>query len=409
MRATRVAVAVFFFGDGLLLGSWASRIPAVQAQTHLTNAGLGLALFGSSLGALVAMPLAGRLCERIGSRRVTVAALVVASASLFGASSAGGLPALGAALFGFGAGFGSVNVAANVQGIALERLYGRSILSSIHAAFSVGGLVGAGLGALAARLSMTPRAHLGALALLLTIVGLVLARRLLPPVAADTARTRTLVRPPRALLVLGAAAFCTLLAEGAAADWSAPYLSQAVHAPAAVAGLGYAAFSLAMATSRTLGDPLHSRFGPVMLARAGGVVAASGLSAALVVGSEPVALVGFAAMGSGLGVVVPLLFRAAASAPGVSASVGVAAVSTIGWLGFLAGPPAIGFAAGAIGLRGALAIVVVAIVSLVFLAGGATPRTGDAPATMSSWPVGRRNVGHDGTGRQLRHGSARHS
>jgi len=376
VRATRVAVAVFFFGDGLLLGSWASRIPAVQAQTHITNAELGVALFGSSLGALVAMPLAGRLCERIGSRRVTVAGLVVASASLFGASSAGGLPALGAALFGFGAGFGSVNVAANVQGIALERLYRRTILSSFHAVFSVGGLVGAGLGALAARLSVTPRAHLGALALLLTTVGLVLARRLLPPVAADTARTRILVRPPRALLVLGVAAFSTLLAEGAAADWSASYLSQSVHAPAAVAGLGYAAFSLAMATSRTLGDPLHSRFGPATLARAGGLVAASGLSAALVVGSEPVALAGFAAMGSGLGVVVPLLFRAAASAPGVSASLGVAAVSTIGWLGFLAGPPAIGFAAGAIGLREALAIVVVAIVSLVFLAGGATLQTG---------------------------------
>ena len=406
MRGTRAAVAVFFFGDGLLLGSWASRIPAVQGQTHLTNAGLGLALFGSSLGALVAMPIAGRLCERIGSRRVTVAALVVASASLFGASNAGGLPALSVALFCFGAGFGSVNVAANVQGIALERLYGRTILSSFHAAFSVGGLVGAGLGALAARLSLTPRAHLGALALLLSMAGLVLARRLLPPVAADTTRTRILVRPPRALLVLGAAAFCTLLAEGAAADWSAPYLSQAVHAPAAVAGLGYAAFSLAMATSRTLGDRLHARFGSVMLARAGGVVAASGLSAALVIGSEPVALAGFAAMGAGLGVVVPILFRAAASAPGVSASLGVAAVSTIGWLGFLAGPPAIGFAAGAIGLRGALAIAVVAIVSLVFLAGGAKPRAGDVSVSMSSWPLGRRSVGHDGTGRPLRHGSA---
>jgi Major Facilitator Superfamily len=409
MRSTRLVVAIFFFADGLLLGSWASRIPAVQAQAHLTNAGLGLALFGASLGALVAMPIAGRLCERVGSRRVTIAALLVASASLFGASSAGGLPALGAALFGFGAGFGSVNVAANAQGIALERLYGRTILSSFHAAFSVGGLVGAGLGALAARFSMTPRAHLGALALLLTVVGLVVGRRLLPPVAADTARTRMLVRPPRALLVLGAAAFCTLLAEGSAADWSAPYLSQAVRAPAAVAGLGYAAFSLAMATSRTLGDRLHSRFGPVTLARAGGVVSASGLSAALIAGSEPVALVGFAAMGAGLGVVVPLLFRAAASAPGVSASVGVAAVSTIGWLGFLAGPPAIGVAAGAIGLRGALAIVVVAIVSLVFLAGAAMPRMGDAPGPMSSWPVSRQKVGHEGTARQLRHGSAPHS
>ena len=378
MRSTRVAVALFFVADGLLLGSWASRIPAVQAQAHITNAGLGLALFGSSLGALVAMPVAGRLCERVGSRRVTVAALVLASASMFGASTAGALPALGVALFGFGAGFGSINVAANAQGVALERLYGRSILSSFHAAFSVGGLAGAASGAIAARFSLTPRVQLGALAFLLTVIGLVVGRRLLPPFAADSARTRILARPPRALLVLGAAAFCTLLAEGAAADWSAPYLSQAAGAPAAVAGLGYAAFSLAMATSRTLGDPLHRRFGSVTLARAGGVVAASGLAAALVAGSEPIALAGFAVMGSGLGVVVPLLFRAAASAPGVPASIGVAAVSTIGWLGFLAGPPAIGFAAGAIGLRGALVLVVVAIVTLVFLARDVVPRASGA-------------------------------
>lgn len=375
MRSTRFAIALFFVADGLLLGSWASRIPAVQAQAHITNAGLGVALFASSLGALLAMPVAGRLCERVGSRRVTVAALLVASASLFGAANARGLPGLFAALFGFGAGFGSINVAANAQGVALERLRGRSILSSFHAAFSIGGLAGAGLGALAARFSVTPRVHLGALAILVTIAGLALGRRLLPPIAADTERTRRLVRPPRALLFLGAAAFCTLLAEGAAADWSAPYLSQAVRAPAAVAGLGYAAFSLAMAISRALGDRLHLRLGPVTLARAGGVVAASGLSVALLAGSAPVALAGFAVMGCGLGVVVPVLFRAAASAPGVSASIGVAAVSTIGWLGFLAGPPAIGFAAGAIGLRGALVIVVAAIITLVFLAGGVAPRT----------------------------------
>lgn len=393
MRWTRFAIALFFFADGLMLGSWASRIPAVQAQAHITNAGLGLALFASSLGALIAMPVAGRLCERVGSRPVIVAALVLASASLFGAASAGGAPGLGVALFGFGAGFGSINVAANAQGVALERVYGRAILSSFHAAFSVGGLAGAGAGALAARFSVAPRAQLGALAILLTVVGLVLGRRLLPPVAAATARTRIVVRPPRVLLVLGAAAFCALLAEGAAADWSAPFLSQAVRAPAAVAGLGYAAFSLAMAASRAFGDRLHRRFGPVKLARAGGVVAAFGLGAALVAGSETIALAGFAVMGAGLGVVVPLLFRVAASAAGVPASVGVASVSTIGWLGFLAGPPAIGFAAGAVGLRGALGIVAAAIVGLVLLAGSVAPRAAGASLSRSSRLLGAETVG----------------
>jgi MFS family permease len=181
------------------------------------------------------------------------------------------------------------------------------------------------------------------------------------------------VRPPRALLVLGVATFCTLLAEGSAADWSAAYLSQSVGVSAAVAALGYTAFSLAMATSRTFGDWVNRRFGPVALARAGGGLAAIGLASGLAVGSAPVALAGFIAMGAGLGVVVPILFRAAGSTPGVSPSIGVAAVSTIGWLGFLAGPPAIGFAAGAVGLRTALVLVVVAILTLVVLARAAAP------------------------------------
>ena len=136
MRASRAAVTLVFLADGLLIGSWAARIPAVQRQTELTSGELGLALFAMSLGALVAMPTAGRLSERIGSRPVTIAALLGGGVALFLTSVAGGLVTLAGALFLFGAGFGGVNVAANAQGLALERLSGRSILSSFHAAFS---------------------------------------------------------------------------------------------------------------------------------------------------------------------------------------------------------------------------------------------------------------------------------
>jgi hypothetical protein len=320
------------------------------------------------------MPVAGWLCERIGSRRVTIAALLGGGAALFLASLAGGLGGVAAALFAFGAGFGALNVSANAQGLAVERLYGRSIFSSFHAAFSAGGLAGAGLGALAAGMGLGPRTHFGAVALAIAAAGIAGGHRLLAPAADDSGPTRTLVRPPRPLLVLGAAAFFTLLAEGAAADWSAVYLSQSLGATAGVAALGYTGFSLAMATSRSLGDGLNGRFGPVALARGGGLVAAFGLTLALVIGSTPAALVGFAAMGAGLGVVVPVLFRAAGSTPGVSASAGVAAVSTVGWLGFLSGPPAIGFAADAVGLRTALGLVVVTTVALALLARSAGPR-----------------------------------
>jgi HAD superfamily hydrolase (TIGR01509 family) len=373
MRGTRLAITLVFLADGVMLGSWAARIPAVQRHADLTNAELGAALFAMSLGAMVAMPLAGSIGGRIGSRAVVTAALVTGSASLLAASLATGLPGLAAALAAFGASFGSLNVAANVQGLALERLYRRPILSSFHAAFSAGGLAGAGLGAIAAAAGLGAKEHLGGVALVLALGSLVLAGRLLAT-DPDEARARTFVRPPRPLLVLGVAAFFTLLAEGAAADWSAVYLSHSLGASAAVAALGYTGFSLAMATSRTVGDRLNGRIGPVRLARGGGLLAAAGLSLGLVSGATPVALAGFVAMGAGLGVVVPVLFRAAGSTPGVPAGVGVAAVSVIGWLGFLSGPPAIGFAAGVVGLRTALVIVVAATLGLALLARSVRPR-----------------------------------
>ena len=374
MWRSRAAITMFFLADGLLIGSWASRIPAVQRHTGLASSELGLALFAMSLGALLSMPLAGWLGERVGSRPVTVVALVGMSAALFLASLPVGLGGLAAALLAFGASFGALNVAANAQGLALERGYGRSILSSFHAAFSGGALAGAGIGALAAGAGVGLRTHFGALGAAVALAALVAGRRLPAPTGDDRTRAPVLVRPPRALLLLGVAAFFTLLAEGAAADWSALYLSRSLDATAGVAALAYTGFSVAMLTSRAIGDRLNVRLGPAALARSGGVLAASGITLALAIGSSPAALVGFAAMGGGLGVVVPVLFRTAGSTPGVAAGGGIAAVSTLGWLGFLVGPAAIGFASAIVGLRSALAIVVVATAMVALLARSADRR-----------------------------------
>src|SRR6185503_2438256 len=242
--------------------------------------------------------------------------------------------ALVGALALFGAGFGAVNVAGNAQGIALERAYGRSILSSFHAAFSAGGLIGAAAGALAAARGVEPSAHFAAVAVTLALVALG-AGRLLPRAEAGCG-TFSLVRPPRALLLLGGAAFFTLLAEGAAADWSAVYLRGSLGSTTAFAALGYTAFSLAMVASRLAGDRLDETIGPTALAGGGGMVSAVGLAAALAIGTTPAALVGFAAMGAGLGVMVPVIFRTAGTTPGVAPGIGIAAVSTIGFLGVLA-------------------------------------------------------------------------
>ena len=360
MREARVALTFVFLADGAMVGSWASRIPAVKDGLGLTTSQLGVALFAMSLGALVSMPLAGWLDQRVGSARIALVALLGGGSSLWLAGLAGSLGALVGALALFGAGFGAVNVAGNAQGIALERAYGRSILSSFHAAFSAGGLIGAAAGALAAARGVEPSAHFAAVAVTLALVALG-AGRLLP--RADVGcETFALVRPPRALLLLGCAAFFTLLAEGAAADWSAVYLRGSLGSTAAFAALGYTAFSLAMVASRLAGDRLDETIGPAALAGGGGVVSAVGLAAALAIGTTPAALVGFAAMGAGLGVMVPVIFRTAGTTPGVAPGIGIAAVSTIGFLGFLAGPPAIGIAADVIGLRAALAVVVVASV-----------------------------------------------
>jgi hypothetical protein len=375
---TRFAIILCFFADGAVLGSLASRLPAIQSQAGLGNGQLGAALFAMSLGAMTTMPIAGWLSDRVGSRRTSVLALVTSCFGLALAGRAGGLASLAAGLLVVGAGFGGANVAINAQGLSLERRHDRRILSSFHAAFSFGGLAGAGVGALAAGSAIRPVAHLTVVAAVFATAVVSVGPLLLPLAAQVGNGSKAFARPPRAVLLLGVAAFCCLLGEGSAADWSGVYLSKSVGATAGVAALGYSAFALAMACSRLVGDRLAARLGSAGLVRAGALLAAAGLGASLAVGSVAVALVGFACMGGGLGVVVPVLFRAAGTAPGVSAGAGVAAVSTLGWFGFLAGPPAIGLAAHVVGLRAALGLVVVAalvLASLARLAG----RTGTGP------------------------------
>jgi MFS family permease len=393
-RRPRIVIGLCFFADGVLLGSWASRVPPVQDHAGLTNPQLGVALFSSALGALIAMPAAGRLCDRIGSRAVLVTALLGTCTALLLTSFATGLPTLAAALFAFGAGFGSINVAANAQGLALERMRRRRILSSLHAAFSAGGLAGAGIGGLAAAAAIKPQLHFAIVCIVLAGTTVAVTPSLLREKRAPTG-PRPAVRIERALLLLGVAAFCCMLAEGAAADWSAVYLSRSAGAGAALAALGYSAFSLAMTASRLAGDRISDRLEPPALVGAGGALAAVGLGGALVLGSATAGVVGFVAMGAGLGVVIPVLFQAAGTSPGVSPGVGVATASTIGWLGFLAGPGAIGFAAGIVGLRTALGIVVGMTLLLAVLARGIPSYRHDLARLPDSSPADTAIVGDE--------------
>jgi MFS family permease len=367
VRAARRGVTVIFLLNGVLFGAWATRIPAVKGRLELGEGALGVALALIAVGALSAMPLAGWLSARHGSRWTTRLAAVAFCVATPLPALAPSYPLLMLACFALGASGGALDVAMNTHGVAVEQRHPRPILSSLHAAFSAGGLIGAATGSLAAGLGIDARTHLITVAAL-ALAAVPFAGAALLPRSADVAEEGAplLVRPPRRLWALGVIGLCGLLAEGASADWSAVYVNDSLEAGAGVAGLAFAAFSLTMTAGRLAGDRLTSAWGPERLVRRGGLLGAAGLGAALLISEPAAAIVGFACLGAGLAGIVPTIFRAAGTTPGIAPGVALAAVSTAGYTGFLAGPPLIGGLAQATSLPPALGLV--AVLGLVIAA-----------------------------------------
>lgn len=363
--ASRVAVAILFLMNGGLFGTWVSRIPAVQTGRGLSHATLGLALLAIAAGALVAMPLAGRLAARFGSHRVCQLCAVFYALALPMLAIAPGFMLFVTVLVGFGACHGALDVAMNAQAVVVEKRYRRPIMSSFHALFSVGGLAGAAIGGLVASFGVSPTPHfIGAAVTLLAVAVVIAFPHLIPDQQLGSRREHSKAGsrfslPPRALLAIGAVAFCAMVGEGAMADWSGVFLKQALQASDGFAAAGYAAFSATMVGTRLCGDALSTRLGPVNLVRLSGAVAVLGMIFVLVGPSPGMAMLGFALVGAGFATVVPVAFSAAGRASGVSPSAALATVTTIGYLGFLVGPPIIGFVAEWLGLRGALALIVI--------------------------------------------------
>jgi fucose permease len=380
LRRARASLALFFLADGFMLASWAARVPAVKSAHHLSDARLGIVLFAIATGALFSMPPTAWLAQRAGGVRAVLVAAAVNVAAVGTIAAVPGYGALIALALLFGCGFGAMNVALNGHAIAIERLAGRPILSGLHASFSFGGLAGAGVGALMAGAGVSARTHLALVAGALAVVLLLAGPGLSLPSREGLPEPAPLARPRRALLALGTIAFCCLLAEGAAADWSAVFLRDTAGAGPGVAAIGYFAFSGAMASGRLAGDGLMVRFGSRSLVRAGATLAAAGLGAALLTRTPVTAIAGWAILGIGLSTIVPITFRAAGRASPAAPSAGVAAVSSIGWLGFLTGPPVIGFVSSTTGsLAIGLALVVAAATGVALLAARVEPRAA-APA-----------------------------
>ena len=366
--AARAAVAALFFVNGALVGTWVSRIPTIKTGLGLNDGVFGLALLMMAGGALVAMPLAGGLSARFGSHRVSQVLALFFAALLPTLALAPNLWTLLALLGLIGVGHGGMDVSMNAQSVAVQKRYPHSIMSSFHALFSTGGLVGAAAGGWLAGRGLTPTAHFTLMAVAMGGVACLTFPHLLDDrhdhlggsdaEAAGNAHP-LFVRPTRALAVLGFLAFCAMVGEGAMADWSALFLRRVSGSSEGMAAAGYAAFSVTMALARFSGDALINRLGPATLVRLGGGLALVGFLLALCLPQHPVAVfLGFAGVGLGLATVVPMAFAAAGRTPDMAAGLALASVSTLGYLGFLLGPPLIGFAAEAMGLRNALFILV---------------------------------------------------
>lgn len=375
--AARVAVLAVFSLNGFALANWFVRIPAIQQSLSLSEGLLGLALLAAAIGALPSMTLTGALVSWFGSRRVVAVTALMLAFSIILPALAPGLLWLVPAVAVIGASNGALDVSMNSQAVAVERVYGRPIMSSFHAAFSFGGLAGAVVGGLAASAGVPPLPHFCAAATLCAIVAVVACRYLLPD-SADAAEdgAPAFAKPTWALLGLGAISFCVLLGEGAMSDWSAVYLSGPLETGPGFAAAGYAAFSLNMALGRLLGDRLIERFGPARSVRFCGGLAAVGLGAALFVAQPVVALFGFACAGAGFSIVFPAALSAAGRTKGMAPGPALAAVSTAGYTGFLVGPPTIGFTAELLGLGGALYIVVALSATVILLAGAVRDEKG---------------------------------
>ncbi len=361
LRRARVAVLVVFFVCGAALASWAVHVPLVQKRLSLSDGWLGLALLAMGLGAVVAMPATGRLVGRFGSRRLTAITTTLLCLSLPLPILAPSAALLMASLLLFGALLGGMDIAMNVQAVGVEREWGRPTMSLFHGLFSVGGLVGAGLGGIVLEAGISPRVHAFTVSGVLLVLSFAFLWKLIPETAEQRSAGPSFGLPTGPLLALSVLAFIVFGGEGAMLDWSAVYLTNILSAGPGLAAGGYAAFSLMMAVGRVSGDRLVTRFGPGGFARSSAALAAVGLAAVLLTSEPLVAIAGFGLVGLGLSNLVPILFSAAARTPGAPHGAAIAAVATAGYFGLLVGPPVIGFAAEVATLRGALCLVVLAI------------------------------------------------
>jgi MFS family permease len=358
-RLNRIAVSSIFFLAGICFFSWASRIPNIQQRLHLDNASLGGVLLGLPVGLMTSLPLAGWLVAKFGSRPVAISAAILYACMLPVLGLVTTVWQLVACLVVFGMSGNLLNISMNTQAAGTELLYGRTIMASYHGLWSLAGFTGASIGNAFISIGWQPWQHflvISALSLLIIALasGNLIARD------NGTGENRPIfAKPDRSIINLGVIAFCSMICEGSMFDWSNVYFQKVILPPKALAGIGLTAFAFTMASGRFLGDWLATKWGIRHILQLSGTLTASGLLVAIIFPSLLPALLGFLMVGAGVSSVVPLVYSAAGRSKALSPGVALAAVSTIGYLGFLFGPPFIGFIAQAFSLRVSLGLIAI--------------------------------------------------
>jgi MFS family permease len=383
VRRARYAVAAVFAVHGAVTGSFATRVPWIQDHAHVSTGQLGFALAFTAFGASCSMPLAGRITHRFGSRAALRGLIALWTMSLVLPSLAPNLYTLCLAMFTYGASAGMADVAMNALGVEIERLLGKSIMSGLHGMWSAGALIGSAAGTLAAHLGADARLHHVLAAVTLTLLGVTACRWVLDlqPAEEEEPPPRFAL-PPKSALLIGAVGFCAVFAEGASLDWSAVFLRDQLGTSAGLAAASTTGFMLTMAVARLVGDAVVNRFGSVRTVRAGGVLAVFGGLLIVVANSPALAMGGFALLGLGIAVVVPLCF-AAAGRSGPNPSQAIAGVATITYTSGLIAPSLIGGVAQATSLVVSFCLVTVLACGLAAFAGVLRAGDRDRPKVSS--------------------------
>lgn len=355
-KILRATVGLMFFLAGLTFASWASRIAGIQQKLGLSDAALGGILFTLPVGLMLSLPFSGWIITRIGSRKLLLFALPLYAVALAGLGFSQTTLQLIFCLFCFGFTSNAMNIAVNTQAVATEKLYSKPIMASFHGLWSLAGFTGAAIGTVMIGKGIDPSIHFG-LIMLLVIIGISVSFRYLQDDAGSIQSGPVFVMPDASLMKLGTVAFCSMICEGAMFDWSVIYFKKVIHAENAWIAAGYTAFMSTMAGGRFIADWFSGRFGLKRTLQISGSLTATGLLIAVFFPQLIPAICGFLLVGAGVSSVVPLVYSAAGKSGTMSPGVAIAAVSTIGFVGFLIGPPVIGFIAGAFSLRASFTLI----------------------------------------------------